>query len=305
MSGRIGRTVWFLALGWMTLSCMAQRTVSVPREDGRETPLMIYDAATGDAAGGGKRCAPLALISHGAGGTERGYRYLAEAMAKMGYTAVVMGHPESGPGVLGANVRAQGLRKGVEEMVVNRDAESARLLDVGAALKWAEAGCKEQFKVLGKIPFRALLGHSMGAETVMLEAGAANRVGITSPPAGQKRFDAYVALSPEGPGIVFPDGAWRGVKVPVLMMTGTQDQAIKRPPEDRLIPFREMPGAKGGCQWVGVIDGARHMNFAGIGVEADNVTSLVDSTIESFLAGVRKGSCLLPATRAGMTLQAK
>jgi predicted dienelactone hydrolase len=291
---RAGR---ILAIASMTVTCVAQRTVSVPRADGRETPLMIYDAVRGGPVG----CAPLALISHGAGGTERGYRYLAEAMAKMGYTAVVMGHPESGPGVLGANVRAQGLRKGVEEMVVNRDAESARMLDVGAALKWAEAGCKSP----GKIPFRVLLGHSMGAETVMLEAGAANRVGIASPPAGQKRFDAYVALSPEGPGIVFPDGAWREIKAPVLMMTGTQDRAIKGPPEDRVIPFKEMPGAKGGCQWVGVIEGARHMNFAGIGVEADNVTSLVDSTIESFLAGVRKGSCLLPSARAGMTLQAK
>ncbi len=281
----------------LPVSAHCQRAESAVRADGHETPLMVYDAA--GAAGG--VCAPLAVISHGAGGTERGYGYLAEAMAKMGYQAVVMGHRQSGPGVLGANIRAQGLQKGVEEMLVNRDAESARLLDVGATLKWAESRCRAP----GGIPFKVLLGHSMGAETVLLEAGATNRVGIASPPAGKKRFDGYVALSPEGPGIVFPDGAWKGVRAPVLMVTGTRDQPIKGTAEERQIPWKEMPGAKGGCQWLGVIDGARHMNFTGNGVEAEQVTSMTVATIDSFLAGVRRGSCSLPAARAGIVLQAK
>lgn len=85
-------------------------------------------------------CAPLAVISHGAGGTERGYRYLAEAMAKMGYTAVVMGHRES-------SIRADILRH-VPEAVESRKTEQARLLDVGAALKWADGRCRSPFRVL-------------------------------------------------------------------------------------------------------------------------------------------------------------
>jgi hypothetical protein len=35
---------------------------------------MVYDAV-----GAGAGCAPLAVVSHGAGGSERGYRYLAVA----------------------------------------------------------------------------------------------------------------------------------------------------------------------------------------------------------------------------------
>jgi predicted dienelactone hydrolase len=280
---------------WMAVSFagVAQRPVSVPRADGHETPLLVYDAA-----GGAGVCAPLAVISHGAGGSENGYVYLAKAMAGMGYTAVMMGHRESGLAALRQDMRAHGMIRGVQALVEDPQAESARLEDVGAALKWAEGQCK------GRIPFKVLLGHSMGAETVMLEVGTKNMIGVVSPPAGQDRFDAYVALSPEGPGIVFPDRAWTGIRKPLLVLTGTRDQSLKGGPEARQIPWKEMPGAKGGCQWMGVIDGATHMNF-GNGMGPDNMTQLVTSTIASFLTDVRRGSCPSPTQQAGMTLQAK
>lgn len=80
-----------LALAIVSLVCssrlMAQQHLDVPRDDGRATPLLVY-AAEGARTG----CAPLAVISHGAGGSEEGYRYLSRAMAHLGYTAVVMGH---------------------------------------------------------------------------------------------------------------------------------------------------------------------------------------------------------------------
>ncbi len=171
----------------------AQKHISVPRSDGKKTPLMIYRAI--DAGPG---CAPLALISHGAGGSEIGYRYLGRGMANLGYTAVVMGHKESGLPALSGDIMRKGFMSGITALVADPAAESDRLLDVAAALKWADSQCHA--------PFRVLLGHSMGAETVMLEAGARNRINVPSPPAGQDRFDAYVALSPEGSGVVFPAG---------------------------------------------------------------------------------------------------
>lgn len=270
----------------------AQTAVNVPRADGHQTPLLVYDAV-----GVGHGCAPLAVISHGAGGSEHGYAYLAQAMARMGYTTVVMGHRESGRNVLRDDIRAHGVHGGLEALVGNPQAESARLLDVGAALRWADARCKA--------PFKVLLGHSMGAETVMLEAGAKNMIGLVSPPAGLDRFDAYVALSPEGPGLVFPEKAWAGVHAPVLILTGTEDRALSGSYETRLVLWKDMPGAKGGCQWLGVVDGATHMNFAGRGPEASKVDPMVTATIASFLSGVRSGTCTMPATVAGMTLQAK
>jgi len=293
MNGFGARMVWLVALMMVSIASVAQRPLSVPRADGHETPLLVYDAV-----GRVGSCAPLAVISHGAGGSESGYVYLAKAMAGMGYTVVMMGHRESGLAALRADMRAHGIMRGVQALVEDPQAESARLLDVGAALKWAEGQCR------GRVPFKVLLGHSMGAETVMLEVGTKNMIGVTSPPAGQDRFDAYVALSPEGPGIVFPDKAWVGIRKPLLVLTGTRDQSLKGGPEARQTPWKEMPGAKGECQWMGVIDGATHMNF-GNGMGPDNMTQLVTGTVASFLADARRGSCPLPAAQAGMTLQAK
>ena len=62
----------------------------------------------------------------------------------------------------------------------------------------------------------------MGAVTVMLEAGAKNIIGVAPSAAGLDRFDAYVALSPEGPGIIFSERAWHGIHKPLLVLTGTR-----------------------------------------------------------------------------------
>jgi predicted dienelactone hydrolase len=275
------------------LPSFAQKQVSAPRADGQMTPLLVYSAAGVETG-----CAPLAVISHGAGGSENGYRYLATALSQNGYTAIVMGHRQSGLQALRRDIREYGLIAGVRALVADPEAEQARLLDVGAALKWAEGQCAA--------PFRVLLGHSMGAETVMLEAGARNIIGVSSPPAGQDRVDAYVALSPEGPGIVFPEDAWKGIRKPVLILTGTHDQSLQGGPQARQVPWHDLPGEGARkCQWMGVIKGARHMNFAGNGLGANHVEPLVTQTIRSFLAGVRARGCTLPAPKIGMTLQAK
>ncbi len=271
---------------------MAQEAVTVPRSDGGSTPLMLYPAV-----GSGAGCAPLAVISHGAGGSENGYRYLARAMANLGYTTIVMGHRESGGAALRTDMRRYGLMPGVRALVADANAEQARLLDVGAALKWADSKCHA--------PFRVLLGHSMGAETVMLEAGAQNMIGVASPPAGSDRFDGYVALSPEGPGVVFPEHAWSGIRKPMLILTGTRDQSLQGGPKARQEPWHDLPGSAAHCQWMGVLDGATHMNFAGIGLGQARVEPMVTETVAEFLGGVRRGACAVPGPADGMKLSAK
>lgn len=289
--------VWRLAIlclvaGLSAVSVAAQRRIDAPRSDGRTTPLLIYQAE-----GAGSGCAPLAILSHGAGGSENGYRYLAEAMSREGFTTIVMGHRESGLAALRADMMADGIHEGIQALVADANAEEARLLDVGAALKWADAQCRA--------PFRVLLGHSMGAETTMLEAGARNMIGVVEPPAGRDRFDAYIALSPEGPAVVFPDHAWSGIHKPMLILTGTRDQSLNGGPEARLIPWTGLPGTAGRCQWEGVIEGATHMNFAGSGLGHERVEPLITQTIHSFLSGVRAGSCGLPAAVPGIALKSK
>jgi dienelactone hydrolase len=272
--------------------CRAQQHHTVQRSDGHTTPLLVYEAEPAS-----KSCAPLAVISHGAGGTEYGYRYLANFMASQGYTTIVMGHAESGPDALSDSLLGHVHYKNIGGLVADPAAEGARLLDLTATLKWADAQCHA--------PFRVLLGHSMGAETVLLESGMKNRISLAEPPSAQNRFDAYIALSPSGPGLVAPEHAWSHITKPMLILTGTRDLAVTGPAETRQIPWQDLPPIPTHCHWLGVIDDATHMNLAGAGPGADNVKPLVTQTIASFLTGVHSNACTLPTPTPTLKLQSK
>lgn len=263
---------------------LAQELVQAPRQDGAQTPLRVYSPP---AAG----CAPLALISPGAGGSENGYKYLAEGMRDDGWRAIVIGHKESGAAALGSDIKqAGGIKRGLQQLVDDPAAYKARLMDIAAALKWASAGCRA--------PYVALLGHSMGARTVMVEAGAKNKLGVK----GQDRFDSYVAMSPDGPDVMFPESAWSGISKPMLVLTGTRDKSMQTGGwESRTIPYENLPP---GCKWLGVINGATHMNFAGGGFAAptEKLTLLETKT---FLDGLRGGKCGEPVKANGIKVKNK
>ncbi|MGB8410453.1 MAG: hypothetical protein WCE58_11170 [Gallionella sp.] len=158
------------------------------RADGAQVPVRVYGVAAAS-------CKGIVVLSPGAGGTEKGLSYLAQALSSDGWLSVVAGHKESGPSVLRADIHGFDVKDALLKMTTDRAAYEARWMDIGAALDYARPNCRKQFA--------ALLGHSMGAATVMLEAGAANKLNLT----GTDRFDAYVALSPQGPGSIFPEDA--------------------------------------------------------------------------------------------------
>jgi len=264
------------------ITASAQQTVTSPRADGAETPLRVYDPPT-------QECAPLAVISPGAGGTENGYSYLAQGLRDRGYLAVVMGHKESGPATLRHDIVHEGIHGGLKDMVTDSKLQSDRMLDLAAALHWAEKQCKH--------PYKVLLGHSMGSDTVVFEAGASNKLGVR----GEDRFDAYVALSPSGPGSIFTADSWKNIRKPVFVLTGTRDKGLEGSWEWRTAPYDGMPP---GCKWLGVIDGATHMNFAGGGF-AGKTEKLTLEFVTAFLSGARNGKCGLPATEAGISLKSK
>ena len=266
----------------LSASAFAQEATHVRRADGAETALKVY---TPPSAG----CAPVAVISPGAGGTENGYAYLAEGFQHDGWLAIVVGHKESGPEKLRSEVRSSGLRGGLQNMVDDPALYRDRLMDLGAALQYAKSKCKP--------PFIAILGHSMGSTTVMIEAGARNNLNVS----GEDRFDAYVAISTSGPGAIFPQDAWSDIHKPVYVLTGTRDKALEGPWETRTKPFESLPA---GCKWLGVIDGATHMDFARSGAFSD-AGKLTVQTATAFLDGVRGGSCALATVPNGMTLRSK
>ncbi len=285
------RTLRWVMLSACVMACSylssAQELVQSPRADGATTPLRVYAAASTTG------CAPLALISPGAGGSEDGYSYLAKGMQAAGWRAIVMGHKESGRAALTSDIREErGIKKGLRELVDDPKAYDARLMDIAAALQWAAKTCKA--------PYVALIGHSMGARTVMVEAGARLKLDVKG--AGQNRFNAYVALSPDGPDPMFPENAWSGIKKPMLVMTGTRDKSMATGDyKSRTIPYEDLPA---GCKWLGVIDGATHMNFAGVGFAGTTEKSTL-LEIKAFLNGLRGGKCGSPVQAAGISVKNK
>ena len=72
----------------LTGEVAAQEALSLSRQDQKSVPVTAY--FPGNAA-----CRGMLIISPGAGGSEKGYQYLGEAMSSMGYLAIVVGHEES------------------------------------------------------------------------------------------------------------------------------------------------------------------------------------------------------------------
>lgn len=221
----------------------AQQPRDLARADGARTPVLVY-GPTG-------ACPQTLIASHGLGGDERGLDGLARAMAARGWRVLVMGHRESGPSLLRQSIFSGGDGTPRDRLIAaatDPRRHGARALDLNAALAEATRGCRP--------PRLVLAGHSMGAATTMIEAGAVPRFG----PPGANRFDAYVALSPQGVGVFWTEQSWRAVTKPVLMITGTRDSGADGDYTTRLEAFRRLPA---GPHRLAVIDGAGHLALSG------------------------------------------
>jgi pimeloyl-ACP methyl ester carboxylesterase len=248
----------------------AQTAASLPRADGAATPVKRYGSQTG--------CGPTMIISHGLGGNENGNAALAAAMARAGWRVMVLGHRESGPSELRAVFMSGDIRNGLIRAASNPSSHKARFMDVDAAVT-------ELTKVCRPSPF-VLAGHSMGALTTMLEAGAVSRFARS----GKDRFDAYVAISPQGVGAFYTSGAWTAVRKPVLMITGSQDRTAEGPPETRMTAFEGLPP---GRKRFAIISGAGHIALAGN--NPGHITNTIAALIQEFLASF-SGNRPLPAS---------
>lgn len=283
---RNGKAIALILASWWVVLAASATVVPAPlhftRADGRSVPALSYAPAG--------TCQGVALISHGAGGSEKGYAYLAQALAAWGFLAVVPAHADSGMQALREKMHGLNVREGLGELVADAEAYRSRFADLDAARAWATPRCKAKRTVL--------LGHSMGAATTMLEAGAANHLGLQ----GRDGYDAYVALSPQGVGSIFTADAWKAIRKPVLLMTGTRDEELDgKGWQSRLDAFAVLPGP---CQWLGIIDGATHMHFAGHGASR-TTEALTLQTLQSFLTPPASGCPSPPTPQRGMTLQTK
>ena len=265
-------------------AAIGQDLISLQRQDSKLVSAMVYKPIAN------AECKGVALISHGAGGSEKGYNYLGKAMSDFAYLALVVGHQESGLQAVKEQTSGTTLTDGLAKLITDPKAYQARFMDIAVMKEWAQGQCNSKVAIL--------IGHSMGAATVMMAAGARNKLNIAELP----NFTAYIAISPQGSGLIFPEKAWSDINPPILMLTGTQDKELGGLSwETRTEPFNHL---KPGCKWLGVIDGATHMNFAGRGISKKTET-LTSQVIREFLTGVQAGDCKLLNQITGMTISVK
>ena len=274
------RRIGLLCLALIPSATPAAERLLLTRGDGHKTPVMHY-APVGV-------CLGTAIISHGAGGSESGLSYFGEFLQSKGWRTLVLGHAESGRAALRAKTPGLDIKAGLGALITDPDAYRGRFADIQAAQTWSTGRCKQAFT--------ALIGHSMGAATVMLVAGAENKLGL-HPRIG---FDAFVAMSPQGAGRIFPVNAWRGIRSPVYALTGTEDKELNAGWESRLEAYSSMPP---GCKWQGIIDGTGHMAFGRGGSSREK--ALITGSVLSFLEKAKARDCRQPYAAPGIRIQHK
>jgi predicted dienelactone hydrolase len=180
---------------------------------------------------------PLILLSHAAGGTNRGYVGLAAYWASFGYVVIRPSH--------GDNVS-----------VTDRVHDLAFLLDSVDRLQ------RDYPELQGKIDrARAgVAGHGEGAVAAMLLGGARTFPGAAL---ADSRVKAVVALSPPGPGTQgLTNESFATLRTPALFMTGTRDSGTTdtETPEWRRQAYELAPA---GDKWFVSLEGAGTGSFAG------------------------------------------
>lgn len=255
---------------------------TVARADGQNTPYTLFPAS------GAQSCPPVVLLSPGFGGSQHGLSLLATALQQAGFNAYVIGHTESGPKQLRAALLAPDRLAAIIAGAGDPAAFTARFMDLDAVWTLATTPCRP--------PFTLFAGHSMGAQTVMMEAGAIARIGAM----GQNRFDAYVALSPQGVGLRFAARAWQRVTKPVLMITGTLDKGVDGDFATRLTAFDGLPP---GNKRLAIINQATHMTLGGRGGGA--LADLVPQIVRTWLKDLAITPMPRPLALDGVSFQQK
>jgi serine/threonine protein kinase/predicted dienelactone hydrolase len=233
-------------------SRMAQLTLRDPSRK-REIPIRVYypQQLSGSL--------PAIVFSPGDGGTRDSYEYLGRAWANAGYIVIVPTHIGGDDSAL----PKKGLRSASDPGSAV-DVQQQRTADVRFILSSIKGIEHEEHELHGHIDKKrlAVAGHSMGAATALMLAGATAEVANGKPQTFRDdRVRAALAMSPQGSGAEgFNDRSWDQLRLPVMTMSGTRDRGVGgQPPQWRLQPFQHMPT---GDKYQVTVDGADHLAFA-------------------------------------------
>jgi predicted dienelactone hydrolase len=201
---------------------------------------------------------PLVVFSHGLGGSRFGYSHLGRHWASHGFASLHLQHAGSDRSVWSSQGFAvlTALRA-----AATADNAIARVKDVSFAIDrtLAEPALAEAIDAqrIG------IAGHSFGANTALLAAGARFREDGKVLSFADPRVRAAIVLSaPSLPAEQDPSFVYSGILVPTLHLTGTLDATpipgLSTTPEERRVPFDSMAT---GPRYLGIFEGGRHSMF--------------------------------------------
>lgn len=213
---------------------------------------------------------PLVVFSHGLGGSRFGYRHLGQYWAEHGIASL---HPQHA-----GSDRAVWSERGLSALGSLRAAAStenaiARVADVSYAIDRALA----EPALGGRIDGQRIgvAGHSFGANTALLAAGARFRQDDAVLSFTDHRIRGAIVLSaPSLPAEQDPFFVYSSIAIPTLHLTGTRDTTpipgLSTMPEQRRVPFDSMGASP---RYLGVFDGGRHSMFSdwGRGEEVERI----------------------------------
>jgi predicted dienelactone hydrolase len=272
----------------------------------REIPVRIYLPA-------GSGPAPVVLFSHGLGGSRTGYRYLADHWQARGYVVVALQHPGSDDAVWRDAAPAR--RMAAMREAANLRSFLDRVGDVQAVLdqleRWNVAGPPA---LAGRLDLRqvGMAGHSFGAITTQAVSG--ETFSARGPVLTDKRIAAAIAMSPSSPRREDPATAFASVRIPWMLMTGTQDMAPigNADVASRLAVFPALPP---GGKYEVVLDGAQHSAFSDRALPGDRpgrnpnhhrvVLALSTAFWDAYLRGDAAARAWLDGAGPSSVLQAK
>lgn len=204
--------------------------------------------------------APVVIFSHGLGGSRRGAAYYGDHLASHGYIVVFVQHPGSDVGIW----QGRPLDRDVARNSISLRATLDRFADIPFALDQLVALNAAPGPLQGRLDLKriGMSGHSFGALTTQAMAG---QVFPTGQAIGERRFKAFIAMSPSPDRQGDNTRAFGGIDRPFLALTGTKDDLLLGPGAgalavDRVKPYQFM--GKGPASQV-ILTGGDHMVFSG------------------------------------------
>ncbi|HEX3132525.1 MAG TPA: alpha/beta fold hydrolase, partial [Planctomycetota bacterium] len=246
----------------MTITAGTSSDLTLTLADGTTATMRVYHPGIPSL-----EAYPVVIFSHGLAGSKEGYDFLGKLWANHGYVSIHPDHPGSDTAAFrGKRLPEIGpaLKAATQDpaILAGRPALVRKLIDALPQIQERLHGIILDRERIG------IAGHSFGAWTTMQIAGmrgplAGSRDGEWSDP----RPKAFIALSPNGPGVLNRDGELSHCTRPMLIMTGSDDRqpavlspaGVERSGAWRRQTFDQLPPGEKMLAW---FDGARHCTYS-------------------------------------------